>query len=126
MPKQIAIAVVERSDCFLIGQRPSGVPLAGLWEFPGGKLEPGESPEQAAERECVEETGLIVHAQETYLVHKEEYPHGAVELHFVNCHPAAQENREPKLPFRWTPRHELTNYEFPSGNRKLLELLAIR
>lgn len=126
MPKQIAIAVVEHADCFLIGQRPPGIPLAGLWEFPGGKMEPGESPEQAAERECIEETGLLVRAEDTYLVHEEEYSHGAVELHFINCHPVAQEMGEPKLPFRWTPRRELANYEFPSGNRGLLKLLANR
>lgn len=55
-PQSIAIAVVQRGEQFLIGQRPLGVALAGLWEFPGGKVLPGESPEAAAVRECQEET----------------------------------------------------------------------
>ena len=54
----IAIAVVLHNDCVLIGVRPAGATLAGLWEFPGGKIEAGETPNEAAERECLEETGL--------------------------------------------------------------------
>src|SRR5437764_2006476 len=60
MPTPIAVAVVEKDGHFLVGQRPEGVSLAGLWEFPGGKIEPGESPEAAAVRECLEETGVDV------------------------------------------------------------------
>ena len=54
----IAIAIVEYDGLFLVGQRPPDVPLAGLWEFPGGKVQAGETPEAAAARECFEETGL--------------------------------------------------------------------
>ena len=53
-PVEIAIAVVEHEGRFLIGLRPPGAPLAGLWEFAGGKLEPGETPQMAAARECLE------------------------------------------------------------------------
>ena len=60
MPTDIAIAVVEQHGQFLIGQRPADVALGGLWEFPGGKVEPGELPVNAAIRECLEETGLVV------------------------------------------------------------------
>ncbi|MBI3839784.1 MAG: NUDIX domain-containing protein, partial [Planctomycetia bacterium] len=59
-PVEIAVAVVEGDGKFLIGQRETGVPLAGLWEFPGGKVEPGEPAENAAIRECLEETGWLV------------------------------------------------------------------
>ena len=45
---RIAIAVIEQDGHFLIGKRPCGEPLAGLWEFPGGKIEPGETPQAAA------------------------------------------------------------------------------
>lgn len=126
MTKQIAIAVVEHEGCFLVGQRPPGVPLAGLWEFPGGKVEPQETACEAAVRECREETELAVEAERTWLVQEEDYPHGRVRLHFVACRLAMQEINPPKPPFRWVPRHELPSYQFPSGNRGLLDLLANR
>src|SRR5260221_14610842 len=101
MSTPIAIAVVEHDDCFLIGQRPPGVPLAGLWEFPGGKIEPGETPEAAAVRECLEETGLIVEPLIHYPIHHHEYAHDSVELHFIGCRPFAEGPQMPRAPFRW-------------------------
>jgi len=123
MPTPIAIAVVEHQDQFLIGQRPVGVPLASLWEFPGGKIEPGESPESAAARECLEEAGVAVETLCRYPVHVEDYDHGQVELHFIACRPLDATPRKPTFPFRWVARAELAQYEFPSGNRRLLQLL---
>jgi 8-oxo-dGTP diphosphatase len=123
--KQIAVAVVEHEDQFLIGQRPPGVPLAGLWEFPGGKIEPGETADAAAIRECREETDLEVQADKTLLLHEEHYPHGTVALHFIACRltfPATA----PRPPFRWVMRTDLAGYEFPAGNRELLGLLMSR
>lgn len=121
--KLIAIAVVEHAGSFLIGQRPPGVPLAGLWEFPGGKMEPTETAKEAAVRECGEETGLAVEAEGTWLVQEEEYPHGRVRLHFIACRLAQDETANPREPFRFVPRRELATYEFPSGNREVLKLL---
>ena len=63
MPTPIAIAVVEHEGRFLIGQRPEGVSLAGLWEFPGGKIEAGETPERALVRELSEELAIRVESQ---------------------------------------------------------------
>lgn len=120
---QIAIAVVEHNDRFLIGPRPAGVALAGLWEFPGGKLLPGESAEAGAVRECAEETGLIVRATSRYPEQVQEYPHGTVQLHFVACEVVDMEIT-PRDPFRWVRRNELKHYEFPIGNRGLLGVLC--
>lgn len=56
----VAIALIDADNRVLISQRPEGKQLAGLWEFPGGKLDPGETPEQALVRECREELGIEV------------------------------------------------------------------
>ena len=122
MPTLIAIAVVENSaGQFLIGPRPAGSSLAGLWEFPGGKVESGETPEQAAVRECLEETGVAVRAVSEYPQRLQQYDHDHVRLHFFACRP--ESNNAPHAPFRWVAREELANYEFPEGNRGLLEWL---
>jgi len=128
IPTPIAIAVVEHEGQFLIGQRPAGKALAGLWEFPGGRIEPGETADRAAERECLEETGLQVTAVGSYPHCRHEYAHDRVQLHFVSCRltvscsltSSAESIPEP---FRWVRREELSVYRFPAGNRELLELL---
>ncbi len=125
-PIEIAIAVVEREGCFLIGPRDASLPLGGLWEFPGGKIESGETPAAAAVRECLEETGIAVEVLRELLVHEETYEHAKVRLHFLAARPAVNSSTEPRPPFRWVPRAELGRYEFPSGNRDLLKLLAER
>ena len=56
----VAAALVDRDGRLLVQQRPEGLPMAGLWEFPGGKLEPGETPEQALIRELAEELAIDV------------------------------------------------------------------
>jgi 8-oxo-dGTP diphosphatase len=124
MATPIAIAVVERDGCLLIGQRREGVPLAGLWEFPGGKIEAGESPEQAAVRECREEAGIDVLPLFRYPEHNQTYGHGQVQLIFVACQPAGGGLVAPRQPFCWVRREELPTYEFPAGNKGLLAMLA--
>lgn len=57
-----AAALVDRDGRVLVQQRPAGKPMAGLWEFPGGKVEPGETPEAALVRELAEELGIDVNA----------------------------------------------------------------
>jgi 8-oxo-dGTP diphosphatase len=118
----IAVAVVEHDDRFLIGQRPPGVVLAGFWEFPGGKIYEGESAEDAAVRECREETGIEIEALGTYGERLQMYDHGAVHLHFVACRPR-DSLQSPCSPFRWVERLYLNGYQFPAANEELLSLL---
>lgn len=119
----IAIAVVQWAGQVLIGQRAENVPLAGLWEFPGGKVEPGETPAEAAARECLEETGLEVEVGNEFPSVSHEYAHGKVHLHFYAC--IRRETAiSPKSPFRWVKLSELSRYEFPPANAEILALLA--
>jgi mutator protein MutT len=124
-PTRIAVAVVEHEDCFLVGQRPSGVALAGLWEFPGGKVETNETPEQAAVRECWEETGFDVRVVAAYPVHVQHYDHGSVELRFFACS-LLGESVTPRAGFHWVRREQLAELDFPAGNRGILQLLLKR
>ena len=80
---KVAAAVIVAPDGrVLLAQRPTGKAYAGYWEFPGGKLEPGETPRQALVRELAEELGLTVRQAAPWLVQRYRYPHANVELHF--------------------------------------------
>ena len=80
---RVAAAVIVRADgAVLLAQRPSGKPYAGYWEFPGGKLEPGETPAHALSRELREELGITVRTASPWLMQEFVYPHAHVELHF--------------------------------------------
>jgi 8-oxo-dGTP diphosphatase len=80
---QVAAAVIRRADGqVLLAQRPPGKVYAGYWEFPGGKLEPGETPRHALDRELAEELGLRVRRAAPWLTQRFVYPHAHVELNF--------------------------------------------
>jgi len=118
----ISVAVVEHEGRFLIGLRGPDGPLAGVWEFPGGKVKPGETPEAAAARECLEETGLAVRVTGSYPQIDYDYEHARVRLHFFACTPIEQQGPLPSR-FRWVSRAELGQYTFPPANASLLALL---
>ena len=122
MALPIAIAVVEQDDKFLIGIRPEGTSLAGYWEFPGGKIDPGETPAEAARRECLEETGLAVEIIGELDRVEHRYDHAKLELHFLAAR-LLDVNALPRAPFRWVPRNTLNQYRFPPANAALLEYL---
>ncbi len=84
-PVDVAVGILLRPDgSFLLGSRPAGKPYAGYWEFPGGKVEPGETLDAALAREFAEELGVTVHASHFVHTVRKDYPHALVDLHV--CH----------------------------------------
>jgi 8-oxo-dGTP diphosphatase len=80
---EVAVGVLMKADgSFLLTSRPVGKPYAGYWEFPGGKLEAGESIEDALSRELNEELGLTMGEAKAWKVEVVDYPHALVRLHF--------------------------------------------
>ena len=80
---EVAVGVLLRADgCFLLTSRPPGKVYQGYWEFPGGKVEAGESVEQALRRELQEEIGITIGAVHPWKVERVDYPHALVRLNF--------------------------------------------
>jgi 8-oxo-dGTP diphosphatase len=79
----VAVGVlINAQGQFLLTSRPEGKVYAGYWEFPGGKVEPGETIEQALRRELHEELGITIGPAQPWQVTMHEYPHALVRLHF--------------------------------------------
>jgi mutator protein MutT len=120
----VTAAVIENDGRFLVTRRPGGVHLEGLWEFPGGKCEEGESHAASLEREILEEldTAIIIDREVFSVVHS--YPDRVVELHFFACrltgHPRAVLGQE----MRWVSREELRILPFPPADEELIEILT--
>lgn len=123
----VGIGLVERGGAYLIRRRPPlpGSPMPGVWEFPGGKCEAGETPPEAARRECWEEAGVRVRPGPTRRVVTHRYPHGLVELHYVDCtteDPAAEPAEGSG--YQWVAAGDLPRLVFPEANAPILQLLA--
>lgn len=123
---QVAIALVWDDERLLVTQRPSGTHLAGSWEFPGGKLEPGEAPEVCAVREVLEEVGLRVAALRRRAPIRHSYGERCVVLYPIDCNLLGGELRLLEVSdARWVLRSELSSLPFPEANRDLIaELVA--
>lgn len=80
---EVAVGVLLQADgSFLLTSRPAGKVYEGYWEFPGGKLEQGETVEQALRRELIEELGITIGPVELWKTQMVDYPHALVRLHF--------------------------------------------
>jgi mutator protein MutT len=124
-PIQAGIALVRRGDRYLVRQRPAQTVYAGYWEFPGGKCEPGESPAEAAARECYEEAGLAVVVGPNRHATTYEYPHGLVELFFYDCRTARPDAEPaPGSGFVWVGARALSALRFPEANEAIIAQLA--
>ncbi|UCC81607.1 MAG: A/G-specific adenine glycosylase, partial [Gemmatimonadota bacterium] len=121
----IAVGVVWRGDEILIAKRsPDGL-LGGLWEFPGGKPEPGESLEAAVIREVGEEVGVEVEPGAKIAAVDHAYSHFEITLHAFNCRYRTGTPRPLACQeVTWVRPEELERYAFPAANRRVLEQLT--
>jgi len=86
-PIDVAVGILMRPNGdVLMGQRPEGKPYAGYWEFPGGKIEAGESVHEALRRELQEEIGITIGDSHPWKIERVDYPHALVRLHFRKVH----------------------------------------
>jgi 8-oxo-dGTP diphosphatase len=122
----VAAGLIVRDGEVLIGQRRPNQPMALLWEFPGGKIEPGESPQQALARELHEELGILatVGPKVTHIRHN--YRHGgAVDLQFFAVREFEGEiQNQIYEQVKWVKLTDLTSYEFLAADRGLIRDLA--
>jgi len=119
----VAAAIVERDGAFLVTRRPEGVHLAGQWEFPGGKCEPGESDATCLEREMREELGADVTVGPEILRVSHSYPERDVELHFFKCELLTEPVPLLGQEMRWVARAGLRALDFPAADAALIERL---
>ncbi len=118
----VAAALIWDGGRFMICQRPAHKTRGMLWEFVGGKLEPGETKEQALVRECREELDILVDADSVFTEVVHEYPDLTVHLTLFNAHIVSG---EPKLlehnDLRWITPEEIPLYDFCPADKAILE-----
>lgn len=124
---EVAAAVIERPDGnFLLAQRPAGKPYSGYWEFPGGKIEAGETPRAALARELEEELGIEVESAYPWITRNYAYTHATVRLHFFRVvkwrgEPHGRENQA----FAWQRAQATTVAPMLPANAPVLAALAL-
>lgn len=122
--KHIAVGIVERNGKILIARRPEDAMLGGLWEFPGGKTEDGETLEQAVVRELREELDIETRVTDFFMKVDHQYTHLTITLHAFFCSLVSGNPRAIGCSdFRWVSRNELAQFAFPKANKVILENL---
>ena len=125
-PVTVTAAIIIRDGCALLARRPQGDSLAGYWEFPGGKIEPGETPQECLERELLEEFGLRAKARQVVAENVHTYPHGAIRLIAIMTEIEGGEiTLSAHDTVRWVPISEIMAYKLAPADipiaRKVVE-----
>jgi mutator protein MutT len=120
----VAAAVIERGGALLITRRQQGVHLEGLWEFPGGKCEPGETLVACLVREIHEELAADVRVGDELFGATHTYPEYRVTLHFLQCDLLGEPTPQLGQEMRWVRRHELGELAFPPADAELIQWLT--
>lgn len=122
---EVVAALIWKNGKFMICQRPAHKARGLLWEFVGGKVEPGETKEQALVRECREELAVTVAVQDEFMSLVHEYPDITIRLTVFNAYiaegvPQLLEHND----IRWISPKEIKNYDFCPADNKILEKIA--
>jgi mutator protein MutT len=120
----VVAAVIEQHNTFLVTQRPAGTHLAGLWEFPGGKLEQSETHAQCLQRELREELGVDVEVGDLEFYTAHDYSDRTVALYFYRCALAGPPSALLGQQMRWVSREELPTLGFPPADKELIQRLV--
>jgi len=123
----VAVAVIKREDGkVLFAERPAGKACAGEWEFPGGKVEPNETPRQALDREIKEELAINITEARPWLTLSHNYPHACVLLHFfiVSCW-TGQEHAQEGQKLSWQNLSNLTISPLLAANGPIIKALLL-
>ena len=121
----VTAAVIERDGRFLITRRQAGVHLEGLWEFPGGKCEAGESIASCLMRELREELAVDVRVGEELCTTTHEYADRSVELHFLKCDLLGEPRPQVGQTMSWVARNELASFAFPPADVEFIRVLML-
>ena len=120
----VVTALIKKNGKVLLGQRPQGNSLPGQWEFPGGKIELGETPEEALKRELQEELAIDAEIGPLKIAYTHSYKDRGIlllfyEVLFWRGEPKTAQHTE----LRWVDPNEMKNIDIPEANRKILEQL---
>ena len=121
---EVVAALIWQGNKFMICQRPANKARALLWEFVGGKVEKGETKEQALIRECKEELNILLSVGDVFMDVVHEYPDLTVHLTLFNA--AIAKGEPQKLEhndIQWITPNEITNYEFCPADEEILDRL---
>ena len=123
-PLSVVVAIIMSRESILVSQRSAGKPYAGYWEFPGGKIEEGESAQDALKRELQEELAIKLIKANFWFQFSHQYPDKKVDLmiwrvYAFNGEPIAQEGQT----IAWIPLTDIKKLHWLEGNKTILEKL---
>lgn len=121
---EVAAGIILRDERVFLAKRPDDKHKGGYWEFPGGKIEEGESAEKALLRELTEEVGIVASLPEHYQSLMYDYGDKCVHLHFflVKEFTGEAHGREQQTTC-WVPLKDLAKYDFPEANQPIVDRL---